>query len=458
LLPGVKLAYTANISGDIEPCGCRNNPTGGLVRFWEFCRKENLLDPATTLLVDSGDLLFASTPAPPFLVGQWKAQAQGLMEALNELGYDAAAPGDLDFAAGLAVFEELRALARFPYLSANLRKDGKEYLPAHVILTRAGKKIAFFGLYDEALPLPPSLTAEPHVDAAREQVSQLSGKADVVVALTHLGLDKDKALATQVSGMDFIIGSHTQSFLQEPVRIGRTVIFQTSFRNQHAGIISGGTHRLIPLDDEFEPKTDAARKTNPMITTVADTKAHVAKINKAAESELLSASVPQGTAPRYQTFTTCVECHKPQFEFYRRTPHGRSYMALVGKKQNFNKDCLRCHTLGMNEESGWTQVDELVFDAKGQPVQPSDFARRLPQMPTTQVVRHQKAFINVQCEHCHGAAGQHPFGASGFRKPVVATTCLQCHTPEQAPGWYADGEPQETVIAAKIKAMTCPRK
>jgi hypothetical protein len=90
-------------------------------------------------------------------------------------------------------------------------------------------------------------------------------------------------------------------------------------------------------------------------------------------------------------------------------------------------------------------------------VKPEDFARRLPTMPASQVGHMQKAFLNVQCEHCHGAAGQHPFGASGFTPSVQANTCLQCHTPDQAPGWYSGGKPNKAVISAKIKQMTCPR-
>ncbi len=429
------------------------------MRFWELFRREGLDDQGASLLFDSGDLFFASTPAPPFLVNQWKAQAQGLVQAMNELGYDAAAPGDLDFAAGLAAFDELRSAARFPFLSANIRKDGKEYLKAHRIFTRGGKKVAVFGLFDEGLPLPTSLTAEPHLDVARALVPLLRRQADMVVALTHLGVEKDQELARQVSGIDFIIGGHSQSFLQEPLRAGSTAIFQTSFRNQHVGVIVGNTHRMMPLDEELEPKSETARKTNPMVKLVADTKAHVAELNRQAEAELLTTAAPnQLSVPRYQTFTACVECHRPQFEFYRRTPHGRSYLALVSKGQNYNKDCLKCHTLGMNEESGWTQVEQLVWDMKGRPVKPADFARRLPTMAATQVSHHQKAYLNVQCEHCHGAADQHPFGASGFKKPVVSTTCLQCHTPDQAPGWYKDGKANEAVISGKIKMMTCPRR
>jgi hypothetical protein len=44
---------------------------------------------------------------------------------------------------------------------------------------------------------------------------------------------------------------------------------------------------------------------------------------------------------------------------------------------------------------------------------------------------------------------------------VVATqSCLKCHTPERAPGWYStvDGKPKldDAKVSANLKKMACP--
>ncbi|MBI3544861.1 MAG: metallophosphoesterase, partial [Deltaproteobacteria bacterium] len=245
-IPGVSIVYTANIDGEIEPCGCRSNPTGGIDRRYNFLLEKV---PGEKLSIDSGDLFYQSAPVPPFLEKQWNYQARVLLKATNALGVEAMTPGELDFANGLDAFQKLAAEARFKILSANLyRKDnGKRLLEPSVILVKGGKKVALFGLYDESLPLPPEVVAKDHLAEAKAIGSELRGKADLVFALTHEGLDKDLELAKAVGGIDAIFGAHTQSFLMRPEKAGDTLIFQPSFRGQHVGVYAGGVNKMFQI-------------------------------------------------------------------------------------------------------------------------------------------------------------------------------------------------------------------
>ena len=60
---------------------------------------------------------------------------------------------------------------------------------------------------------------------------------DIVIALTHLGFedgpngDCDKALAANTSGIDFILGGHSHTFLPEPVFV-KNVNGEPVFINQ----------------------------------------------------------------------------------------------------------------------------------------------------------------------------------------------------------------------------------
>jgi len=70
-------------------------------------------------------------------------------------------------------------------------------------------------------------------------------RVDLVVLLSHLGYDRqgaavdDLALARLVPGIDAIIGGHTHTFLDAPVRVandrGETAIFQVGFGGVNLG-------------------------------------------------------------------------------------------------------------------------------------------------------------------------------------------------------------------------------
>jgi hypothetical protein len=397
-------------------------------------------------------------PVPPFLEKQWNYQALTLVRAYNAFGIEVFAPGDLDFAAGFKQFEALRSQAKFPFVSANLvkRDEKKSYLDPYVILTKGKSKVAIFGLYDETLPLPPELEASDHIAVARELVPKLRREADVVIALTHLGLEKDQELAKAVPGIDAIFGAHTQSYLSRPIAVGDTLIFQTSFRGQHLGYYREGHNGLFQVDDRFNSPED---KLNPMDRLVNEAKAEIARINKEADAELFGTPKHAAAAPAktvgYQTFPKCAECHMPQYDFYKNTPHAKAFLTLVHAKQSANLDCLKCHTVGMRKEGGWTSVNKLVLNAAGKAIDAESFAKSLPSMAVKDFSRVSKAFINVQCENCHGAGMGHPF-VTNLNNKIAADTCLQCHTRERAPNWYKDGKPDEALIATKIKSVSCP--
>ncbi len=486
-LPGVKIIYSANLNGEIEPCGCRSTPIGGLSRRWNWQEQKvpqvgsqkNSNDEK--LSFDSGDLFYPSSPVPPFLEKQWNLQAETLVEAYNQLQIDAFVPGELDFAAGFMQFEKLKSKAKFEFVCANLylkakgfassKSDtidsSKTYLNPYILLKKGGKKVAVFGLYDESLPLPDELQAKNHLDIAKTLVHSLKGKAQVIIAVTHLGLEKDIELVKQVSGIDAIFGAHSQSFLIVPQKVNDTLIFQTSLRGQHLGLFSEGKNHLYQIDDRFESESN---KKNKMDVLVQQAKLSIAKSNEELEAELgiksddkmLSTVTDHKNfiyqdrlVQSYQTFPKCIQCHIPQYDFYKNTAHAHAYDTLVKVKQNKNLDCLKCHTLGLNEVSGYKHVKKLVYNAQEKIVSAEPFAQSLPRLTSQDVAKYSKVFINVQCEHCHGKAGNHPFESKLVKTPNKEI-CLKCHTFDRAPKWYSNGKPNESLIKEKMKTIACP--
>lgn len=482
----VTIVHTNDLLGELEPCGCRTNPLGGMAR------KANLLkrtEDKEIIQLDAGDLLFPSQEIPEALKKQSMLQAQYLLKAMDQTHHDAVVPGEKDFALGLSAFQKLAKGTKVKFIAANLKaKNGKKLFEPHLLLKRKDEKgktitVAVIGLVGESLQWPKDLKASPAIAAAKAEVKALRSKADYVVALTHQGMEQDEALAKAVSGIDLIVGAHTQSFLQAPPVVNHALIVQSSFRNQYVGLvplshpIKVDNYKLIGLDPGYDSPAQAP---SAMDDLVKEFKTSIAELNTREEAENqreLTSSDKSET--KFHTFPRCAECHLKQFDFWRKTPHARALEPLIAAKQAQNKDCLSCHTVGLGDPQGFQFVTRLAETKQNDEIKPmpvDELHQYLKSMteassldtpvkltPTSQPEPLKvslnglaRSFTPVQCENCHQPGQGHPFSGTYSKKVDTSQTCLKCHTPERAPEWYKGSEPDWKVIDAKRVKMTCP--
>ena len=96
----------------------------------------------------------------------------------------------------------------------------------HVIIEREGKSIAIFGLITPDTPVlthPKNvvgLTFLDPIETAAELVPKLQPKADVIIALTHIGYNMDRQLGEEVGGINVIVGGHSHAMISVPERLG----------------------------------------------------------------------------------------------------------------------------------------------------------------------------------------------------------------------------------------------
>ena len=76
---------------------------------------------------------------------------------------------------------------------------------------------------------------EDPIDAAAQFVPSLKADSDLLVALTHIGLDADRELAQRVSGIDVILGGHTHNVTNDLEIVGRTNILHHGCYGRHVG-------------------------------------------------------------------------------------------------------------------------------------------------------------------------------------------------------------------------------
>jgi len=155
--------------------------------------------------------------------------------------------GNHEFDYGAARLRELLPLATFPVISASLFDNsiGAPFVPRYRILQRGGLTIGVFGL---APPDLARLTLRENVQGldvldaektTRQMVNDLKRQfhADLIVALSHMGVENDTALARRVSGVDVIVGGHSHTALFKPLRIGGTVVVQAGSRGRWLGVL-----------------------------------------------------------------------------------------------------------------------------------------------------------------------------------------------------------------------------
>lgn len=157
----------------------------------------------------NGDFL-----SPSVMSGLFKG-AQ-MIALFNALQVDMVVFGNHEFDFGPEVTRQRIAASRFPWLGTNvLGADGQPFGGAVATLVRqvGALTVGFFGvLTPDTVHLSspgPTLTFAPVMPTARAAVETLrQSGAEAIIALTHLSLAEDRALAQQVPGISVILGGH----------------------------------------------------------------------------------------------------------------------------------------------------------------------------------------------------------------------------------------------------------
>lgn len=217
---GLILLQTSDVHSRIEPVnqkGARNYDEGGFVRratFFDQFRKEH----KNVLLFDCGDI---SQGTPYYNMFQGEVE----VKLMNEMGYDAMTIGNHEFDFGLDNMARLFKMANFPVVCANYNLDAtplKNIVKPYVILERYGLKIGVFGLGARPEGLIQAnkcegVVYENPIEVSNEIAALLKKKGcDVVVCLSHLGIQMDERLVAKTRNIDVILGGHSHTFMKGP--------------------------------------------------------------------------------------------------------------------------------------------------------------------------------------------------------------------------------------------------
>jgi hypothetical protein len=467
----IQILFTHDGMGELEPCGCRGNPLGGVVRratLTERLKKEVPL----TFQVEVGNSFFENSVTPDSLKSVLGYQSEKIAESFRFFPVKYFVPGEKDFSLGLKHLKKLQALSKSTFLAANLTdQNGRHLFQKSAVDKTQKNKLLWVGLLGPDLTLPTGLKIKDPIETLRLILkNRPQSEKKIIIILSQLGMEKDQALAAKFPEISLILGSRDQAFTQTPIVSGKTIILQTSYRNQHLGRVKfpfGALSEENPLRivSDFMPLEENLEKDAPekALQLIREWKAGVEKRGQ------LSTALPKEffrSGP--QTFPQCTQCHEAAFHFWRKTGHANALHPLREKKLLTHPSCLACHTLSTDDPAvlltdektlNWEENEFLMSEIvkaenRETPIRLTRESLPKPLSETLESLQHVRG--SVQCENCHVSQGNHPFSGS-IKKEVPDSTCLKCHTQERAPSWYEGKVLNQSLFAEKRKKVQCPR-
>src|ERR1700694_1539643 len=270
---------------DFEKSAVRFGKLGG------FAHLKTLIDRlrsdaggGRSLLLDGGDLWQGTGLANTM-------QGADMVEAANLLGIEAMT-GHWEFTYGEKALRGNLERFKGEFLAQNIYlteeaafNDAKAFDPASgrvfkpaMIKEIGGHRVAVIGQAFPYVPIahPKRFTPDWTFGIRDEELQKLvntlrsSDKVDVVVLLSHNGMDVDLKLANRVTGIDVILGGHTHDAVPHPIPVanagGATLVTNAGSSGKFLGIldldiakgrVADFRYRLLPVFSELL-KPDAA--------------------------------------------------------------------------------------------------------------------------------------------------------------------------------------------------------
>ena len=304
-------------ASDYTPFTLNNDTTrGGYARLAGLIakRKDARKGQGPVLVLDAGDYSMGTAFSAA------TRETGGELHLMGLMGYDATTFGNHEFDLGPAGLGQsigaavkagpipavLAANTSFPGSDAtlaDLQRLAKEgAIRRYVVVERGGLRFGLFGTLGKEAMIYTSGGATTFADpteSAREVVKTLrdTEKVDVVIALSHGGLEKGKdgrytdgedvRLARDVPGIDVVISGHSHTELREAIIVnGRTPVVQTGKESGNLGEL------VITLDGSN--LTVESYRLHPIDDTVAGDRAIAAEIEKLKKSVTAAAFASRG--------------------------------------------------------------------------------------------------------------------------------------------------------------------
>ncbi len=246
---------------------------GGVIPLaWHLADQRRTAAP--DIFLDAGDFM---TGNPVCMLEEDGVPGVAIARMMTGLGYDAGVVGNHEFDIGADLTQRLVPHFGYPLFGGDIvDQNGKPaFRREPLILERAGLRVGILGFSCDGMAEVVTaaklngLRMTKQAELARKLASRLDPDTDLIILITHNGVDGDKELAGKLTdaGIDIIVGGHSHSRLKQPVLENGILIVQAGSKMTNLGRLDlqvaddrvvGYDGRLIDLwsdgtfgDDEF---------------------------------------------------------------------------------------------------------------------------------------------------------------------------------------------------------------
>jgi sulfur-oxidizing protein SoxB len=254
---------------DFEAAAKTYGRVGGFAHLTTLVKRMKASRPGA-LLLDGGDTWQGSGTA------LW-TNAQDMVDACKLLGVNVMTP-HWEMTYGMKRVTEIvekDLKGKIDFVAQNIQTNdfGDQVFPPYVIKDINGVKVAIVG---QAFPYTPIANPRHMVadwafgikdDLMQKHVDEARAKgAQVVVVLSHNGMDVDLKMASRVRGIDVILGGHTHDGVPQPSVVrnagGQTLVTNAGSNGKFLGVldldvkggkVAGFRYKLLPVFSNLLP-------------------------------------------------------------------------------------------------------------------------------------------------------------------------------------------------------------
>ena len=355
-------------------------------------------------MVDAGDMFGRRNKNDRF-------QTKFLCEICGSFGMDAIGLGEMDLNYGLGFLMEMMEKHNLPFTNANVRNPatGELILPEYLIVEKNGIKFGIISVLDPIYKImtmsnkDPEFEIQDPIAVLRELVPRVRLEADTILLLGHMG-DKNQEMAVkEVKGINMCVIGHSHRSLNTERIVDDTAMLSATKEGQFIGradlFVDDKDGQLMAFDIEITSLDQGKPDSEEVLQLVKDYKKSFEEFQ-----QVKRADYPRNMGSDKEEFLvdrSCMGCHEDAWQVYAKSGHKRAFSTLRNKGQNFEPECLSCHTTGYMHKKGYS--DKRPFNQ----------------------------LVNVQCEACHGYGTEH--ARDGKWVAQAKDSCVICHDKENSP-------------------------